>query len=150
MSTMKTPFDYDEHLAEHFTLGEMLRSGKAVRLKIDNTPGEAEVRALRALCQHVLEPLRQRFGRIIITSGYRSERLNEAVGGVANSQHLRGEAADIHCSSMQQARRYYDYIAQHLDFDQLLLEKRLKNGCCWIHVSYVGERNRRTKGELPL
>ena len=150
MNTMKTLFDLNEHLAGHFTLGEMLRSGQAIRLGIDNIPGEVEVEALRALCQNVLEPLRQQFGRILISSGYRCERLNKAVGGVANSQHLLGEAADIHCSSIVQAQRYFDYIACHLDFDQLLLERRLRNGCCWIHVSYAGERNRKIKGTFSV
>ena len=82
MKTMKTLFDLNEHLAGHFTLGEMLRSGQAIRLGIDNIPGEVEVEALRALCQNVLEPLRLQFGRILISSGYRCERLNKAVGGV--------------------------------------------------------------------
>ena len=93
----------DEHLSPHFTVGEFFRSGTAIRLGIDNNPdahpGEgistAEVvENLRALCTEVLEPLRRRVGRVIVTSGYRCQELNKAVGGVWNSQHLKGEAAD--------------------------------------------------------
>jgi hypothetical protein len=141
---MKTHhINFDERLAEHFTLREMIASGKAMKLKIDNTPDEASVARLRTLCQHVLEPIRRRFGRTIVSSGYRCKELNDAVGGVDNSQHLSGQAADIHCSSLQAARQRYDFIRQHLDFDQLLLERRLSNGCCWLHVSYVSPAENR-------
>ena len=141
---MKTHhINFDERLAEHFTLREMIASGKAMKLKIDNTPDEASVARLRTLCQHVLEPIRRRFGRTIVSSGYRCKELNDAVGGVDNSQHLSGQAVDIHCSSLQAARQRYDFIRQHLDFDQLLLERRLSNGCCWLHVSYVSPAENR-------
>lgn len=140
---MKTHPDYNEHLAEHFTLREMTLSGTAIRRHIANVPGEKEVSNLRALCQHVLEPLRRRFGVIRITSGYRCPELNQAVGGVANSQHMRGEAADVHCSSLEQAQRMFDYAEAHLPFDQLILERRLSNGCCWLHISYVAQPGRR-------
>jgi len=142
-NTMKTQLNYNEHLAEHFTLREMTQSGTALRENIANIPTEETVENLRQLCQHVLEPLRRRFGVLRITSGYRSPELNKAVGGVANSQHMRGEAADIHCSSLQSARRMYDYARTHLDFDQLILERRLGNGCCWLHISYVAQPGHR-------
>lgn len=140
---MKTQINFDEHLAEHFTLREMIQSGTACRLGIENIPDEKQVAHLRALCQEVLEPLRRRFGVIRISSGFRCEVLNKAVGGVPNSQHLRGQAADIHCSTMEEAQVKFNYIRRYLSFDQLLLEQRLSNGCCWLHVSYVSrERNR--------
>ena len=149
--TMKTQMNLDERLAEHFTLREMLASGTAREQKIDNMPTERDVECLRRLCQQVLEPLRRRFGVVRITSGYRSERLNEAVGGVPLSQHCYGQAADIHCSSLESARHMYLYIRDHLDFDQLLLERRLSNGCCWLHVSYVSPGlNRRKAGEIKV
>lgn len=132
MKTLET----NRQLTPHFSLREMTASGTAVRLHIANIPSETEVENLRRLCEHVLEPLRRRFGVIRISSGFRCQKLNEAVKGVKNSQHLKGEAADIHVSSMQQARQMFDFIRQHTDFDQLLLERRLNNGCCWLHVSY--------------
>jgi dihydroorotase len=143
----ETPFDLQERLSEHFTLGEMLQSGTAVRLKIENTPSADDVARMRALCRNVLEPLRKRFGALKVTSGYRCEALNNAVGGVKNSQHTKGEAADLHCASVEQALKMAYYVRDHLTFDQLLVERVMLNGCCWIHVSYVtettGRKNRK-------
>ena len=130
-------------LTEHFLLLEMTASGTAISLGLKNEAGEKEVEALRHLCEDVLEPLRRRFGRIIIASGYRCEAVNREVGGVKNSQHMRGEAADIHCSSRETALRYFHFISENLEFDQLLLEQRMSNGCCWIHVSYIHQPGRR-------
>lgn len=128
----------------HFSKAEMNHSGVALKLGIDNTPTEAEEENLQALCKMVLEPLRLRFGRIIIVSGYRSPALNKAIRGKQNSQHLLGEAADIHVASEAEGRRYFDYIRLHLPFDQLLFEHAMRNGCCWLHVSYrrAPQRNR--------
>ena len=140
---MKTQIDLNEKLSEHFTLREMVQSGTAVRMGIENQPTEADVERMRALCLQVLEPMRRRFGVIRITSGYRCEALNKAVGGVSNSQHLRGEAADVHCSSVKSAKTMACYVKETLTFDQLLIERVLHNGCCWIHVSYVIETKTR-------
>ena len=149
---MKTQIDLNEKLSEHFTLREMVQSGTAVRLGIDNQPTMADVERMKALCNNVLEPMRLRFGVIRITSGYRCETLNKAVGGVSNSQHLRGEAADLHCSSLRNAKTMACYVKEKLMFDQLLIERVLHNGCCWIHVSYVIEtesrKNRKVTREL--
>ena len=83
-------------LTEHFTLEEFQRSAKAAELGIENRVPEGLVANLRHLCEEVLEPLREHFGEAVyVTSGYRCPQLNKAVGGVANSQHMRGEAADI-------------------------------------------------------
>ena len=76
-------------LSSHFTLEEMCRSGVATRHKIKNIPDVVQTEHLRRLCLNVLEPLRRRFGVIRITSGFRSPELNERVGGVRSSQHLR-------------------------------------------------------------
>ena len=78
-------------LSEHFSLEEMTRSGEALRRKIDNEPAAGQVENLRQLCLNVLEPVRRRFGATRITSGYRCPELNEAVGGVADSQHTRAK-----------------------------------------------------------
>lgn len=133
---MERTVNMNEHLSEHFTLREMCQSGTAIRKGINNTPDWKTVERLRALCVNVLEPLRRRFGVIRITSGYRCEALNIAVGGAPHSQHMRGEAADIHVSSMEVGRKMYEFIRLNTQFDQLLFEHSTKSGATWIHVSY--------------
>ena len=135
----------DEHLSPHFTVGEFFRSGTAIRLGIDNNPdahpGEgistAEVvENLRALCTEVLEPLRRRVGRVIVTSGYRCQELNKAVGGVWNSQHLKGEAADIFVPDTATVMRYGHILERHSAVQQLLLEPMGIQQKRWIHVGF--------------
>lgn len=135
----------DEHLSPHFTVGEFFRSGTAIRLGIDNNPdahpGEgistAEVvENLRALCTEVLEPLRRRVGRVIVISGYRCQKLNKAVGGVWNSQHLKGEAADIFVPDTATAMRYGHILERHSAVQQLLLEPMGIQQKRWIHVGF--------------
>ena len=133
----------DEQLSKHFTLWEMMRSGTAVRLNIKNVPDEQEKEALRQLCEHVLEPLRCRYGAIIITSGYRCLRLNRAVGGVPTSQHMRGEAADIFIPNLEIGRKYFDFIKNNTTFDQLIWEPRGATIPRWLHVSYTTRRPNR-------
>lgn len=133
----------DEQLSKHFTLWEMMRSGTAVRLNIKNVPDEQEKEALRQLCEHVLEPLRCRYGAITITSGYRCLRLNRAVGGVPTSQHMRGEAADIFIPNLEIGRKYFDFIKNNTTFDQLIWEPRGADVPRWLHVSYTTRRPNR-------
>ena len=99
-----------QQLTEHFTLWELTRSGTAITLGIKNVPDAREIEALRALCENILEPLRRRYGAITVTSGYRSRRLNAAVGGASDSQHLRGEAVDIFVPSMETGLKYFNFI----------------------------------------
>lgn len=136
-------------LSEHFSLSEMTQSGTAIRLGIANVPAADDIERMRQLCVNVLEPVRRRFGVTRISSGFRSPELNSAVGGVAGSQHLLGEAADIHISNTEAGTKIFDYIRRNLDFDQLLFEHRMTNGCRWLHVSYTTRRaNRRQAGTL--
>ena len=136
-------------LSSHFTLEEMCRSGVATRHKIKNIPDIVQTEHLRRLCLNVLEPLRRRFGVIRITSGFRSPELNERVGGVRSSQHLRGEAADIHISNMETGRKMFDFIRKNLVYDQLLFEHSMRNGACWLHVSYIEPREMNRRQAVP-
>lgn len=121
-------------LTPHFSLDEFTRSATALRLGIDNSPSVEAISNLQNLCQHVLEPLRQHFGcPVVISSGYRCRRLNKAVGGVARSQHITGEAADLHLPDIATGHAWFDYIYRHLPFDQLIWEH--SHGTTWIHVS---------------
>lgn len=108
-------------------------------------PNLKQIGALRALCENVLEPLRQRFGPIIISSGFRCRKVNSLVGGVAYSQHLKGEAADIVVGNKERAKELYRFITQHLDFDQLIWEPMGASDPRWLHVSYTTRRRNRKK-----
>ena len=123
----------------HFTIEEMYASDTAKRLGIDNKPTTQKMINLVYLCAHVLEPLRVAMNEPIkIGSGYRCEKLNKAVGGVYNSQHLKGQAADL-CidGDIKKGKRWFNYIKDHLPFDQLIWEHNPKTGSYWVHVSYV-------------
>ena len=122
----------------HFTIEEMYASDTARRLGIDNKPTTQKMINLVYLCAYVLEPLRVAMNEPIkIGSGYRCEKLNKAVGGVYNSQHLKGQAADL-CidGDIKKGRRWFNYIKDHLPFDQLIWEHN-KGGTYWVHVSFV-------------
>ena len=141
-----TGSENSERLSPHFSLFEMTRSGVAIACGISNVPSAAAIENLRLLCVAVLEPLRRRYGRILITSGYRSRELNRKVGGAKNSQHLRGEAADIYIGSREKAEKYAKFIVENTDFDQLIREPMVPGGNCnprWLHVSYTKRRANR-------
>lgn len=144
---------YDIQLSPHFKLSEFLRSETASARGIDNTPSVEVVSNLQQLCINVLEPLRQYINSpaatganlpsargnrgVIISSGYRSPALNKAVGGTPTSQHMRGEAADIHIPSEAEGREWFEWIMDHCDYHQLIWEKDTpKSTRHWIHVSF--------------
>ena len=122
----------------HFTIEELYASDTAKRLGIDNKPTTQKMIHLVYLAAYVLEPLRVAMNRPIkISSGYRCETLNKAVGGVYNSQHLKGQAVDIDIQGdMEFGKRVFNYIKDHLPFDQLIWEHN-KAGTYWVHVSFV-------------
>ena len=122
----------------HFTIEELCASTMASKLSIPNKPGAREMINLVYLAAFVLEPLRQAMGRpISISSGYRCEELNSKVGGVSNSQHLKGQAADICINGdMSFGRQIFDHIRKNMDFDQLIWEHD-RSGTYWVHVSFV-------------
>ena len=119
----------------HFSIAELCASDTAKVKRIDNTPSEEVVSNLMALIWNVLEPARVQLGcPIIVTSGYRSPELNKEIGGVSNSQHQYGQAADLVCTNREDKLRLFD-ILKRMDIDQLLFEKNSK-GTQWIHVSF--------------
>ena len=126
---------------KHFTIEELCRSETAQRKGINNTPTDNVRKNLTALVDNVLDPLRDWYGKPIrVNSGYRCPALNKAVGGVANSQHLTGQAADIDTDDRAENRKLMKHIEDSLDFDQLIWE----NGGAWVHVSYRSDgKNRR-------
>ena len=122
----------------HFTIEELYASDTAKRLGIDNTPNVQQMINLVYLAAYVLEPLRMAMDEPIkIGSGFRCQKLNKAVGGVYNSQHMKGQAADL-CidGDIAKGKRWFNYIKDHLPFDQLIWEHNAK-GTYWVHVSFV-------------
>lgn len=129
-------------MAKYFTFGELCKSDVALQKRIENTPTDAEtIERMQALMDECLDKVRELWGKPIgVNSGYRSPELNRAVGGAQNSQHLRGEAADITTGSKVNNRKLFDLIvACDIDFDQLIDESDYK----WLHISYTSTDNRR-------
>ena len=123
----------------HFTIEELYASATAKAKGINNKPSVQQMINLVYLAAYVLEPLRVAMGEPIkIGSGFRSQALNKAVGGVYNSQHTKGQAADL-CidGNIEKGRRWFNYIKDNLPFDQLIWEKNPKTGSFWVHVSFV-------------
>lgn len=135
---------------KHFSIRELSRSETASRKGINNTPNSAVVSALTALIDNVLDPLREKWGApIIITSGYRCPALNRVVGGAVNSQHIRGEAADIRTisdSPEDNMKLLKCLLESGLIYDQVIAENIDGKGRPdWIHVSYTTKRANRMK-----
>lgn len=127
------------NLSPNFTLGEMIRSGTALRRGIDNTPPPAVIKNLERLCRNVLEPVREHYGApVIVTSGYRSPALNSAIGGSGTSQHSQGEAADFTVRGVRNIE-VCRWIAANLEFDQLIYEFGEEG---WVHCSWSKSRLR--------
>jgi hypothetical protein len=129
-------------MAKYFTIGEMCKSDTALAKGISNTPPDhATIDRLNLLMEECLDKVREMWGKPIgVNSGYRSPELNRAVGGARNSQHLRGEAADITAGSKEDNRKLFDLIvASDIPFDQLIDESGYK----WLHISYCEDDNRK-------
>ena len=134
---------------KYFTLDELIHSDTADRLCIDNTPTSEAVSNLNDLVTNVLDGLRGEWGRpIIVTSGYRCKDLNAAVGGTRNSQHPKGQAADIVSDDFDEFRRFVRRWCKDNEFDQCIFEH--SGGREWIHISYVEGRNRRQMLDLNI
>jgi hypothetical protein len=145
--------DPKTQLTEHFTLAEMTRSSS--HPEIYNVPSPAAVENLKRVCMW-LEELRFIYNKtyntkvewepIRVTSGYRSEKLNRAVGGAKDSNHLYGCAADIRCQGCEQALRYAAILMNWADemkyeFDEIIVEKKFNS--YWLHFAVRPQDNRR-------
>ena len=128
-------------LSKNFSLEEMCRSNTASVRGLPNVPNAEQIKNLQHLCENVLQPLRDHLGKpVVINSGFRSQAVNMAVGGAKNSQHTKGEAADIKCKDFPFAKKIYAWIMDNLKFDQVILER--KGNAVWVHVSYCAGKNR--------
>ncbi|MBR6495990.1 MAG: peptidase M15 [Rikenellaceae bacterium] len=133
-------------MSKYFTVNELTRSDKARQNGLKNIPSQVVTLKLQQLIERVLDPLRELWGApLLITSGYRCTQLNRIVGGVANSQHIAGEAADLTAGSRAENRALYEMaVRSKIPYDQIILEK----GGLWIHISYRRNQPRRQHLEL--
>ena len=132
-------------LSKHFKLEEFTKSMTATRKGIDNNPGAGDIKNLENVCYEILEPLRAKFEKpIIITSGYRSEELCEAIGSKKTSQHAKGQAVDFEIAGVSNLQVAL-WINNNCDFDQLILEywKDGEPNSGWVHCSFKDGSNRK-------
>lgn len=124
-------------ISKHLTLAELTRSESAKRLGISNMPTQEHIENLKQLAEHIFEPIREHFGQpIYISSGYRSQKLNAAIGGAINSQHNRGMAIDIDMDGTDIKNSAIFEYAKTLPFDQIVWEFGTKDNPDWVHISY--------------
>ena len=125
-------------LTRNFSLLELTKSDTAIRKGINNNPNAEQIEKLKALCENILQPVRDHFGRVKVTSGFRSVELCTAIGSSANSQHAKAEAADFECVGVDNAE-LDDWIHRELTYDQLILEFYTPGepNSGWIHCSYT-------------
>ena len=129
-------------LSENFTLKELTKSDTATRLDLDNTPNEEQIESLRLLCENILQPVRDHFGKPVkISSGFRSPAVNQATGGSATSDHCKGQACDFEIEGLSNPD-VATWIMENLTYSQLILEFYVQGqpNSGWIHCSYNPEK----------
>lgn len=125
-------------LTANFSLAEMTKSDTALRLGMDNIPGPEEIANMTALCECVLQPIRNHYGTgVKVNSGFRHPDVNAKVGGSKTSDHCKGMAADIEIPGVANAD-LAKWIVDHLEFRQVILEFYTPGipDSGWVHVSY--------------
>jgi hypothetical protein len=132
-------------LTEHFTLEEMTASPTAKKLGIPNTPTAEHIENMRYCCEKILEPVRKHFDKpVTINSSYRAPKVNAAVGGSKTSQHVNGQAIDFEINGISN-KIVADWIADNLEFDQVILEFYVEGdkNSGWVHASIKKEGGNR-------
>lgn len=128
---------------KYFKFIEMINSAKAKENNIDNFPYDYDVIDNIIYTMECLDKIREEYGKpLYISSGYRCPELNRIVGGKENSQHKKGQAADINLGSTDKNRDFFIWLEQHKDeieFDQLIDEAKY----AWVHISFKKEGNRK-------
>lgn len=133
-------------LSRNLSLSEVVKSNTATRRGINNNPSAAHMTNLIKIANNIFQPIRDHFDKpIFVSSGYRSESLNDMIGGSKTSQHSKGEALDLDNDSIEYPtnRMIFDYIKDHLDFDQLIYEFGNDESPSWVHVSFTDSRPNR-------
>ena len=134
-------------LSNNFSLSEFTDSNTAERRGIDNSPTAEHIHNMVALCENVLQPLRERIGKSIrVSSGYRSEALNDAIGGSKTSEHSKGMAADIKLivnGENQSQILYNTILAMDIQFSQMIWEFGDDDTPNLSHISFNPSDNNR-------
>lgn len=126
-------------LSRNLTLAEYTKSNTADRRGIDNSVPDHLIPSAVALAENIFQPMREHFGSpIYLSSGFRSDALNEAIGGSKTSQHSKAEAMDIDMDYRKgpENEDIFYYIKDNLPFDQLIWEFGTEQRPNWVHVSY--------------
>lgn len=136
-----------EKFSHNFTYEEMIKSATASRLKINNIPNKQQKESLKKLAVDILQKIRDKYGKpLIVTSAFRCEKLNKAVGGVKTSQHCKGEAADIRTVSdtIKDNKELFEFIKQMIDNKEIVVGQLIDEyNYNWVHISLprVGKIN---------
>ena len=139
-------------ISKHVSYAEGIKSNTAMRLNIDNAPGDYHLTNMTGVAENIFEPLREWVGGPIkINSFYRSVALNKAIGGSSRSQHCEGRAMDIDDTFGHKTNaEMFEWIKANLNFDQMIWEFGTEDNPDWVHISYVSpeeNRNRCLKAE---
>ena len=133
-------------LSKNLSLVEATKSATAIKHGIANEPTQEHLQNLKLVAENVFQPIREHFNKpLALSSGYRSEALNELIGGSSRSQHSKGEAVDIDgdiYGGISNGDIFY-FIKENLDFDQLIWEFGTNENPDWVHVSYKESGNRK-------
>lgn len=132
-------------LSANFTLKELTKSDIAIRKGISNEPNTDEIEKLKLLCETILQPVRDKFGPVTVTSGYRSPELCQAIGSSVNSQHTKAEAVDFEVEGVDNVDVAY-WIKDNIpNWDQMILEFYIlgQPNSGWIHCSITSKLERK-------
>ncbi len=144
-----------KRISDNITYKEATKSRKAIELGLDNTPNEEQLSNMILVAENVFQPLREHYGwEIGVTSFFRSELVNKAVGGASSSKHKKGEAIDIDADVYEQTfedgceftnKHIFDWIVANCDFDTIIWEYGTDEEPAWVHVTYSAVNNRKRK-----
>jgi zinc D-Ala-D-Ala carboxypeptidase len=134
-----------KNISKYITYSEATTSQTATRLRINNVPNDEQLINMQLVAINVFDKVRQHFGKPLrVSSFFRNEATNKAVGGSKTSQHVKGQAIDIQALKGITNKQIFDYIRDNLDFDQLIWEYGTTSNPAWVHVSFVSkEKNRK-------
>ena len=134
-------------ISKHISYKEGVHSNTAIRKGIDNTPNNEQLNCMEIIAEEIFEPLRAYVnGPIKINSFFRCPELNKAIGGSSKSQHCKGQAIDIDDTFGRMTNaEMYNFIKEHLDFDQIIWEFGDDDNPNWVHVSYISPEDNRNR-----